>query len=65
MIQKYMDERQACFWTERWQQGEKKAEEDILNGCVHNFADAESAVSLIHTKAGIKKFKGKRNFNFP
>lgn len=57
---KNINKRQVWFWTERWQKGEEKAEEDIREGRVHNFADAQSAVRFLHTKAGIKKFKGKK-----
>jgi antitoxin MazE len=33
--------RQAYFWTKRWQEGEKEADEDIKAGRVKVFESAE------------------------
>ncbi len=33
---------QAYFWTERWQEGEREAEEDLKAGRYKNFDDIES-----------------------
>ena len=43
-----MDKEQAWFWSERWQQGEKEATEDIIAGRIHEFLDAESAVDFLN-----------------
>ncbi len=46
-----VDKQQAWFWSERWQQGEAKAQEDIRTGHMRRFSDAESAVAFLHDKA--------------
>src|SRR4030042_3260537 len=51
-VKKLVDKEQAWFWTDRWQQGEKEAEEDIHAGRVHRFPDAESAVAHLQTQVG-------------
>jgi hypothetical protein len=33
---------QAYFWTKRWQEGEKKASDDIRGGKVRKFASADA-----------------------
>lgn len=48
---KLVDKEQAWFWTERWQQGEKEAEEDIRTGRVHHFPGAEDAIAFLHKQA--------------
>jgi len=50
-IKKLIDKDQAWFWTERWQKGEKEAEEDILAGRIRRFPDAESAIAHLHAQA--------------
>ena len=45
-VKRLVDKEQAWFWSQRWQQGEREAEDDINTGRVHNFPDAKSAVSL-------------------
>ena len=47
-LKKLVDKDQAWFWTKRWQQGEKEAEEDIRAGRVHRFPDSKSAVAHLH-----------------
>ena len=49
-VKKLVDKDQAWFWTERWQQGEKEAEEDIHAGRVRSFPDATSAVTHLHSQ---------------
>lgn len=49
-VKKLVDKEQAWFWTERWQKGEKEAQEDIHAGRVHRFPDARSAVAFLHSK---------------
>ncbi|MBN2240509.1 MAG: AbrB/MazE/SpoVT family DNA-binding domain-containing protein [Dehalococcoidales bacterium] len=49
-LKKLIDKSQAWFWTERWQQGEKEAEEDIRTGRTHKFPDAASAVEYLHNQ---------------
>jgi hypothetical protein len=46
-----IDKQQAWFWSERWQQGEVEAQEDIRKGRTHKFADATSAIDFLHGKA--------------
>ena len=61
-LKKLIDKDQAWFWTERWQRGEKEAEEDIRAGRVHSFPDAKEAVDYLHSRSGKKVRKtGKRS----
>ena len=53
-VKRLIDKEQAWFWSERWQQGEKEAEDDIRAGRVHKFPDAKSAVTFLHRR-GVKK----------
>lgn len=41
---------QAYFWTEEWQKGERKADEDIKAGRVKRFETAEEAVRYLKGK---------------
>ena len=50
-VKKLVDKDQAWFWTERWQQGEREAEEDIRAGRVEHFANAKEAIASLHEKA--------------
>jgi AbrB family looped-hinge helix DNA binding protein len=56
-VKKLIDKEQAWFWTNRWQQGEKEAEEDIRAGRVHRFPDSKSAVAFLHRQAKKKQIK--------
>jgi antitoxin MazE len=56
-LKKIIDKDQAWFWTKRWQEGEKEAEEDIKAGRVHRFPEAKSAIDYLHSEAN--KPKGK------
>ena len=38
---------QAWFWSERWQQLEREAEEDLANGRVTEYADLSSALNSL------------------
>lgn len=38
---------QAWFWSPKWQQGEKEAEEDIKNERVTTFDNADSAIAFL------------------
>ncbi|MBN2240506.1 MAG: AbrB/MazE/SpoVT family DNA-binding domain-containing protein [Dehalococcoidales bacterium] len=49
-LKKLIDKSQAWFWTERWQQGEKEAEEDIREGRTRQFPDAASAVKYLRSQ---------------
>ncbi|MFA4836322.1 MAG: AbrB/MazE/SpoVT family DNA-binding domain-containing protein [Dehalococcoidia bacterium] len=51
-VKKLIDKDQAWFWTERWQQGEREAEEDIASGRLHGFNNAKDAVAFLHQRAG-------------
>lgn len=46
-----MDNKQAWFWTRRWQDGEKEAEADIRAGRVHEFACAREAIAFLRERA--------------
>jgi AbrB family looped-hinge helix DNA binding protein len=37
-----VDRSQAYFWTERWQEGEREAEQDLRAGRYKDFDDIES-----------------------
>ena len=54
-VKKLVDKEQAWFWTRRWQEGEREAEEDIRAGRVHRFANAKKAVAFLHKR--VKKDK--------
>ncbi len=56
-VKKLVDKEQAWFWTKRWQEGEKEAEEDIRAGRVHRFPDSKSAVAYLHSRAEKKQSK--------
>lgn len=56
-VKRLVDKEQAWFWSERWQQGEKVAEDDIRAGRVHNFPDARSAITFLHKRAAKKQSK--------
>ncbi|OGO18351.1 MAG: AbrB family transcriptional regulator [Chloroflexi bacterium RBG_16_50_11] len=60
-VKKLVDKEQAWFWTKRWQEGEKEAEEDIKAGRVHEFPDAESAIDSLHKAA--KESRGSQRGN--
>ncbi len=47
-VKKLVNKEQAWFWTDRWQSGEQKTEEDIRTGNVHRFPGAEDAISFLH-----------------
>ena len=58
-VKKLVDKEQAWFWTRRWQEGERKAEEDIRAGRIHTFDGAKEAVAFLHKRE--KKKAGKTN----
>lgn len=49
-VKKLVDKSQAWFWTERWQEGEREAEEDIRAGRVEHFDNADEAIAYLHKK---------------
>ena len=51
-VKKLVDKEQAWFWTRRWQQGEREAEEDISAGRLHKFDSAGEAAGFLHRRAG-------------
>ncbi len=53
-LKKLIDKDQAWFWTKRWQQGEREAEEDIRAGRVHRFPDTKAAVTHLHSQSAKK-----------
>ncbi|HLC29713.1 MAG TPA: AbrB/MazE/SpoVT family DNA-binding domain-containing protein [Dehalococcoidia bacterium] len=50
-VKKLVDKEQAWYWTKRWQEGERQAEEDIRAGRVHSFKNAEEAVTFLRKRA--------------
>lgn len=48
---KLVDTSQAYFWTEEWQKGERKADEDIKAGRVKRFKSMAEAVKHLEGKA--------------
>ena len=50
-VKKLVDKEQAWFWTRRWQEGERKAEEDIRAGRTHRFASAKEAIAFLNKRA--------------
>ena len=51
-VKKLIDKEQAWFWTERWQKGEREAQEDIDAGRLHHFDKAREAVAFLHKRSG-------------
>jgi AbrB family looped-hinge helix DNA binding protein len=58
-LKRLIDKNQSWFWTNRWQQGEKEADEDIKAGRVQHFPDANEAVSFLKKQTGTKSRKTK------
>jgi len=50
-VKKLVDKEQAWFWTRRWQEGERKADEDIKAGRVKRFKSVDDAVKYLEDKA--------------
>jgi AbrB family looped-hinge helix DNA binding protein len=50
-VKKLIDKDQAWFWTKRWQEGERQADEDIKAGRVYSFPDADSAIASLEKAA--------------
>ncbi len=48
---KLVDKDQAWFWTKRWQEGERQADEDIRAGRGRTFDNAEDAIAYLHERA--------------
>ena len=45
MPKKLVDKSQAYFWTRRWQESEREADEDIKAGRVKTFDSVEELIS--------------------
>ena len=60
-VKKLIDKEQAWFWSERWQQGEREAEDDIRAGRVQKFPDAKSAISYLHKQTGNEQSRVKKS----
>jgi AbrB family looped-hinge helix DNA binding protein len=54
-VMKMISKEQSWFWTERWQNGEKEAEEDILSGRVHKFENSDDALAFLRKQSDKKK----------
>lgn len=42
-----VDRSQAYFWTRRWQEGERQADEDIRTGRVRGFTSVDDAIRFL------------------
>ena len=49
-VKKLVDKEQAWFWTRRWQEGEREAQEDIAAGRVHSFSGTQEAITFLHKR---------------
>jgi AbrB family looped-hinge helix DNA binding protein len=56
-VKKLVDKEQAWFWTRRWQEGEREAEEDIRAGRIHSFDSAREGIAYLHRR--VKKGSGR------
>ena len=56
-----IDKQQMWFWSERWQQGEAEAQENIRKGHTHKFSDAASAIDFLHDKASKRSHKADKS----
>lgn len=43
---------QAWFWSARWQEGEREADDDIANNNIKSFNSAEEAISFLKSEKG-------------
>jgi len=50
MPKKLVDKSQAYFWTRRWQEGEKAADEDIKAGRVKTFDSVDELIKDLEQK---------------
>ena len=50
MPKKLVDKNQAYFWTKRWQEGEREADEDIKAGRVKTFESVEELIKDLEQK---------------
>lgn len=60
-VKKQGEEDQSWFWTKRWQEGERQADEDIKAGRLIHFDTVEECVAYLdeksRKKAGARKTK--------
>jgi len=50
MPKKLVDKSQAYFWTKRWQEGEREADEDIEAGRVRTFDSVDELIKDLDQK---------------
>ncbi len=50
MPKKLVDKSQAYFWTRRWQEGEREADEDIKAGRVKTFDSVDELIKDLEQK---------------
>jgi len=50
MPKKLVDKNQAYFWTKRWQEGERDADEDIKAGRIKTFASVSELIKDLDKK---------------
>jgi antitoxin PrlF len=58
---KLIDKDQTWFWTERWQQGEQEADEDIRLSRTHRFENIDRAITFLHEQAEEKSPKTRKD----
>jgi len=51
---KAIDTSQAWFWTKEWQEGERKASEDIKKGRVKEFDSVEDLIIDLHKASKVQ-----------
>jgi len=44
-----IDTSQRWFWTDKWQSGEKKADDDIKKGRIHRFNNVKDALQFLES----------------
>ena len=52
MVKKKIPKSQAYFWTKEWQEGERRADEDIKAGRVKKFKSGAEAAKYLKGKYG-------------
>jgi len=50
MPKKLVDKSQAYFWTKKWQEGERAADEDIKSGRVKTFDSVDELIKDLEQK---------------
>jgi AbrB family looped-hinge helix DNA binding protein len=59
-VKKLVDKDEAWFWSKRWQEGEKAADEDIKSGRVYHFENMKDAIAFLDEQDKTAKKKSKK-----